>query len=110
MCIAKCQYAYIYLSSANIDLDLFYWSIFIACAFGSTNPQLNIISSWLRELLAEPWWSVEFTASAGDPTSLTIPEWIVSIENTVIKLPTASSITEIILLHKGGNIVYIRNV
>ena len=32
--------------------------------------------SWLRELLTEPWWIVELTASAGTPTSLTIPEWI----------------------------------
>ena len=70
--------------SMNINLNLLNRCVFIVCSFISTQPQLDIISSWLRELLAEPWWIVKHTASAVTPTSLTIPEWIISIENTIL--------------------------
>ncbi len=62
---------------------------------------LFLLCSWLRELLAEPRWIVELTASTGTPASLTIPEWIIRVEDIETKRLPASSFTEVILTDEG---------
>ena len=42
-------------------------------------------------------------ASAGTPTSLTIPEWVIRVENVRPSASYTSSVTEVVLPHKGGN-------
>ncbi len=69
------------LYSAYIDLnELDGGCVFITNRLITTKPQLDIVCSWLRELLAEPRWIVELTASTGTPASLTVPDWIIRIE------------------------------
>ncbi len=63
------------------------------------NSILSVVGT-LRELLAEPRWIVELTASTGTPTSLTVPEWIIGIEDMTPSLST-SGFTEVVLTDEG---------
>ena len=76
---SKIVYTYIITKacSANVYFSNLNGHVFIANDLITTKPQLDIICSWLRELLAEPRWIVELTASTGTPASLTVPEWII---------------------------------
>ena len=80
----------------NINFNPLNWSVFITDIAVVTKPQLNIISSWCGELLAEPGRIVELTASISTLTSLTVPEWIVRIENGLPSL-SCFRVTEVIL-------------
>ena len=86
--------------SHDVYVHNFNWSVFVVGRFISTQPQLNIVCSWLWELFAEPWWIVEGAATTGTPTSLTIPEWIIRVEY-VLKHVSTSSVTEVVLADEG---------
>ena len=81
---------------STISMGVFSLNVLI-----TTNPQLDIVCSWLRELLAEPRWIVELKASTVTPASLTIPEWIIRIKGIISKELSASSFTEVVLTDEG---------
>ena len=60
----------IFLTSVNIDLNAIDWCVFILSIFISTDPQLNIISSRLRESSAEPRWRRRCTGATTTCTSV----------------------------------------
>ena len=65
-------------SLLDVNLHNLQWSLCkTTCELRTAHPQFNIVCSWLWELFAEKWWSVERAASTATPTSLTIPEWII---------------------------------
>ena len=88
----------------DVKFHYFKWRIIYPWYVIFTKSHFNIISSWLRELLTEPWWIVELTASAGTPTSLTIPEWIVgekTPKSSVSLAPLSGSVLFISLNPSG---------
>ena len=81
------------LSSLNVEFNLLQNCIFIAIVIA--HPQLNIILSWLRQLLTEPR-SSSVTALILPFTPLTIPERVFKIvapvSYTHLTLPTIYSV------------------
>ena len=91
---------YVY-QSLYIYLHNLQWSVFVTNKLIRTQPQPDIVCSWLWELFAEPWWIIEGAASTGTPTSLTIPEWIIWVECIALISISASSLTEVVLANEG---------
>ena len=57
----------------NVYLKGFDGRVFITCALVSTQPELDIISGWSREVLTEPGGTVEGAACTTSATPSTIP-------------------------------------
>ncbi len=92
---------HIIIKSLYIHLNKLNGCVFITNELITTNPQLDIICSWLIQLFAEPRWVVELTAITGTPASLTVPEWIIRVECSETKCLPASSFTEVVLTDEG---------
>ena len=80
----------------HIYFQYFKIDVFIVSILVSTQPYLNVITGWGRDLFPEPWWRVEVTAGAVLPTSSTIPERIISVEDELVIVLTAS-VTEVVI-------------
>ena len=61
---------------------------------------LNILCSRLRQLRAEPWRVVEFTAGAGTSAAMAVPQWVVVIEDYASG-SVCSTFTKIIIVYEG---------
>jgi hypothetical protein len=68
--------------SLHIEFDEFKGNIIIFWFITSTDPQFNVISCGIGQVLCKPWRIVELTACAGGYTVLTIPENIIGEEYT----------------------------
>ena len=68
--------------SLNVELSKVNESIFIVALCIPTNTELQVISSWLRKLLAEPWEVWRITACTFKTiATLPIPQWVIRVEN-----------------------------
>ena len=86
----------------HIKLNQINQNIFIFNALITAQPEFNIISGRLGELLAEPWWRVELAAAASCTTAMAIPERIIRIYSVFISR-LGSRITKVILTNKWWN-------
>ena len=66
----------------------------------TTQPHLNVITSWGGQIFHEPWWAVEGTAGVQSTTALPIPERIIGIES-VLDTTFTGSVTEVVIPHIG---------
>ena len=87
----------------TLSLDIYFQrlkiNIFITLILVCTQPHLNVITGWRRDILQEPWWRVPGTAGVELTTSSTIPERIVSIEDELVVILTAC-VTEVVMSYK----------
>ena len=64
----------------------------------------NVISCIFGQLLAEPWWIVELTACAVRSAVFTIPESVIWVQYTWVKVPSfpvwCTSFTEVVIANK----------
>ena len=74
--------------------------IFIITCLISTQPHLNVITSWRGKLFHEPRRVVEGTSGVQLTTALTIPERIIGIES-VLELTFTGGVAEVIIPHIG---------
>ena len=68
------------ITSLHIEFDEFKGNIISTWCASSADPQFNIISCGIGQVLCKPWRVVELTACAGGYTVLTIPENIIGVE------------------------------
>ena len=68
------------ITSLHIELNEFKGNIIKFWFVISANPQFNVISCGIDQVLCKPWRVVELTACAVGCTVLTIPENIIGIE------------------------------
>ena len=97
----KLLYSLIAFMSLNEYLQELYWSVFIVCAFIASNTNLNNIKRWDRKSHTEPWR--RFSIAIAFPfTLLSIPDWIVSVNNFLrTPSPWISRLTEIVITNKA---------
>ena len=67
-------------TSLHIEFNEFNGNIFIIWCTSSANPQFNVISCSIGQVLCKPWRVVELTACAVGCTAYTIPENIIGVE------------------------------
>jgi hypothetical protein len=67
-------------TSLHIEFDEFNGNIIIFRCAIRADPQFNVISCCIGQILCKPWRVVELTACAGGCTVLTIPENIIGVE------------------------------
>ena len=68
------------LNSLDGEFDKFKWNIGTIHIFHKTNPQFNVVSHCIGQVLCKPWRVVELTACTGGCTVLTIPEDIIGMK------------------------------
>ena len=88
--------------SLHIDLQSLKVNVYLESIPSSTQPHLDVITDWRRDLFPEPWWRVEFTAGVVLTTSSTIPERVISIEDGLQVVLTAS-VTEVVVSNIAGH-------
>ena len=84
----------------HVQFKYFKVNIFIIGILVSAKPHLDVVTGWRRDLFPEPWWRVDVTAGVVLPTSSTIPERIVSIEDELVEVLT-TSVTEVVVSDKA---------
>ena len=76
------------MMSLDIEFDEFKGNICIFWWVSNADPQFNVISCGIGQVLCKPWRVVELTACAVGCTVLTIPENIIGVEyNTIWVMP-----------------------
>ena len=67
----------------------------------TAHPKFNVISGWLRKLLTEPWRALKSAATGiSSPASLSIPERILIVQNSISHLVANTTITKVVLTNK----------
>ena len=88
----------------TLSLDIYFQrlkvNIFITSKLVGTQPHLNVITGWRRDILQEPWWRVPGTAGVELTTSSTIPERISSNKDVLDKILTAC-VTELVMSNEA---------
>ena len=67
-------------TSLHIEFNEFKGNVISSWWVKSADPQFNVISCRIGQVLCKPWRVVELTACAGGCTALTIPENIIGVE------------------------------
>ena len=80
--VMQCSHAVLW--SLYIEFDEFKGNIIMYWWLISADPQFNVISCCIGQVLCKPWRVVELTACAGGCTVLTIPENIIGVEYILI--------------------------
>jgi hypothetical protein len=75
------------LNLLHIEFYEFNGDILLSIHKISTDPQFNVISCGIGQVLCKPWRVVELTACAGGRTVLTIPEDIIGMEYSILAAP-----------------------
>ena len=87
------------LKLVNINFKRFDGSIFIISILISTQPELDVISGWSREVSTEPRGTVEDTACTRAVTTNTVPKYIIRIQ-CMTPLASLTRLTEVMLTYE----------
>ena len=96
--------------SLHVEFYEFNGNIIICWYVTSTEPQFDVISCCIGQVLCKPWRIVELTACAGGCTVLTIPENIIGKEYTnitAVPLKVNATLTEVIIANECRDMIII---